>query len=72
VVGEVREAESLDMLIALNSGLPGMCTVHANSAHDGTCSEKRVPNCRCCFPPREPNARRRPRPGLFSTRPALR
>jgi pilus assembly protein CpaF len=34
VVGEVREAESLDMLIALNSGLPGMCTVHANSAND--------------------------------------
>ncbi|MFD1210976.1 CpaF family protein [Arthrobacter sp. GCM10027362] len=34
IVGEVREAESLDMLIALNSGLPGMCTVHANSAHD--------------------------------------
>ncbi|WP_237563402.1 CpaF family protein [Arthrobacter sp. H-02-3] len=34
VVGEVREAESLDMLIALNAGLPGMCTVHANSAHD--------------------------------------
>ncbi len=34
VIGEVREAESLDMLIALNSGLPGMCTVHANSAHD--------------------------------------
>lgn len=34
VVGEVREAECLDMLIALNSGLPGMATVHANSAHD--------------------------------------
>ncbi|HKU31730.1 MAG TPA: ATPase, T2SS/T4P/T4SS family [Arthrobacter sp.] len=34
VIGEVREAESLDMLIALNSGLPGMCTVHANSARD--------------------------------------
>lgn len=34
VVGEVREAESLDMLIALNSGLPGMCTIHANSASD--------------------------------------
>ena len=32
VVGEVREAESLDLLIALNSGLPGMCTIHANSA----------------------------------------
>lgn len=34
IVGEVREAESLDMLIALNSGLPGMASVHANSAHD--------------------------------------
>ncbi len=34
IVGEVREAESLDMLIALNSGLPGMCTIHANSARD--------------------------------------
>lgn len=34
LVGEVREAESLDMLIALNSGLPGMATVHANSARD--------------------------------------
>ena len=34
IVGEVREAEALDMLIALNAGLPGMCTIHANSAHD--------------------------------------
>lgn len=34
VVGEVREAESLDLLIALNSGLPGACTIHANSARD--------------------------------------
>ncbi|WP_146339332.1 CpaF family protein [Nesterenkonia sp. NBAIMH1] len=34
IVGEVREAESLDMLIALNSGLPGAATVHANSAQD--------------------------------------
>jgi pilus assembly protein CpaF len=34
VVGEVREAESLDLLIALNSGLPGMCSIHANSAAD--------------------------------------
>ena len=32
VVGEVREAESLDLLIAMNSGLPGLCTIHANSA----------------------------------------
>lgn len=34
VVGEVREAESFDLLIALNSGLPGLCTIHANSASD--------------------------------------
>lgn len=34
VVGEVREAESLDLLIALNSGLPGACSLHANSARD--------------------------------------
>ena len=34
VVGEVREAESLDLLIALNSGLPGMCSIHANGARD--------------------------------------
>ncbi|MBC7443706.1 MAG: CpaF family protein [Ramlibacter sp.] len=34
IVGEVREAESLDLLIALNSGLPGMCSIHANSARD--------------------------------------
>lgn len=34
VVGEVREAESLDLLIALNSGLPGACTIHGNSARD--------------------------------------
>jgi pilus assembly protein CpaF len=34
VVGEVREAESLDLLIALNSGLPGMCSIHANSARE--------------------------------------
>jgi len=31
VVGEVRQQECLDLLIALNSGIPGMCTVHANS-----------------------------------------
>lgn len=34
VVGEVREAEALDLLIALNSGLPGLCTIHANSSLD--------------------------------------
>ncbi len=34
IVGEVREAECLDMLLALNSGLPGMASLHANSARD--------------------------------------
>jgi pilus assembly protein CpaF len=34
LVGEVRQEECLDLLIALNSGLPGMCTLHANSARE--------------------------------------
>ena len=34
IVGEVRQEEALDLLIALNSGLPGMCTVHASSARE--------------------------------------
>jgi pilus assembly protein CpaF len=34
VVGEVRGAECLDLLIALNSGLAGACSVHANSARE--------------------------------------
>ena len=34
VVGEVRQEESLDLLIALNSGLPGMCSIHANGARE--------------------------------------
>lgn len=32
VIGEVRQAEALDLLIALNSGIAGLCTIHANSA----------------------------------------
>lgn len=32
IIGEVRGAEALDMLLALNSGLPGMASIHANSA----------------------------------------
>jgi pilus assembly protein CpaF len=32
VVGEVRGDEALDLLVALNSGVPGLCTIHANSA----------------------------------------
>jgi pilus assembly protein CpaF len=34
IVGEVRQEECLDLLIALNSGMPGMCTLHANSARE--------------------------------------
>jgi pilus assembly protein CpaF len=34
IVGEVRQQEALDLLIALNSGLPGMGTIHANSARE--------------------------------------
>lgn len=43
VVGEVREAESLDLLIALNSGLPGMATIHANSARDAISKMQTLP-----------------------------
>jgi pilus assembly protein CpaF len=34
IVGEVRAAECLDLLLALNAGLPGMASVHANSARE--------------------------------------
>jgi pilus assembly protein CpaF len=34
IVGEVRQEECLDLLIALNSGVPGMCSIHANSARE--------------------------------------
>jgi pilus assembly protein CpaF len=34
VVGEVRQAESLDLLLALNAGVPGMASLHANSARE--------------------------------------
>jgi len=34
IVGGATGRESLDLLIALNSGLPGMATVHANSARE--------------------------------------
>ncbi|MCG2798254.1 MAG: Flp pilus assembly complex ATPase component TadA [Cellulomonas sp.] len=34
LVGEVREAEALDLLIALNAGVPAMATIHANSARE--------------------------------------
>ncbi len=34
IVGEVRAEECLDLLLALNAGLPGMATLHANSARE--------------------------------------
>ena len=34
VVGEVRQGESLDLLIAMNSGMPSMATLHASSARE--------------------------------------
>jgi pilus assembly protein CpaF len=34
VIGEVRQAEALDLLIAMNSGLPALCSLHANSARE--------------------------------------
>jgi len=43
VIGEVREAEALDLLIALNSGLPGMGTIHANSARDAITKLQTLP-----------------------------
>jgi pilus assembly protein CpaF len=34
IVGEVRQKEAFDLLVALNSGLPGMTSIHANSARE--------------------------------------
>lgn len=34
VVGEVRQGESLDLLIAMNSGMPSLSTLHANNARE--------------------------------------
>jgi pilus assembly protein CpaF len=34
ILGEVRQEECLDLLIAFNSGIPGMTSVHANSARE--------------------------------------
>ena len=43
VIGEVREAEALDLLIALNSGIAGMGTIHANSARDAVIKLQTLP-----------------------------
>lgn len=43
IVGEVREREALDLLIALNCGLPGMTSIHANSAGDALAKLSTLP-----------------------------
>jgi pilus assembly protein CpaF len=34
VVGEVRQDEALDLLVAMNSGMPSMCSLHANGSRE--------------------------------------
>jgi len=34
VVGEVRQQEALDLLVAMNSGMPSMASLHANSSRE--------------------------------------
>lgn len=43
VVGEVRGAEAMDLLIAMNSGVPSLCTIHANSARDAVLKMTTLP-----------------------------
>jgi pilus assembly protein CpaF len=43
VIGEVREAEAFDLLVALNSGIPGMCTLHANTAREAVAKMTTLP-----------------------------
>ena len=34
VIGEVRQEECLDLLVVMNSGMPSMCSLHANGAKE--------------------------------------
>ncbi len=34
VVGEIRQEEALDLLVAMNSGMPSMCSLHANGSRE--------------------------------------
>ena len=43
IVGEVRQEECLDLLDRAELGLPGMCTIHANSAREAS---RRCARCR--------------------------
>ncbi len=60
VVGEVRQEECLDLLIALNSGLPGYVKAQCRSGSEATSSDL-LPDLagpRWCWPRRRPSARR--------------
>lgn len=43
IVGEVRQREALDLLVALNSGLPGMTSIHANNAREAVTKLSTLP-----------------------------
>jgi pilus assembly protein CpaF len=43
IVGEVRGREALDLLVALNSGLPGMTSIHANNAKEAVTKLSTLP-----------------------------
>jgi pilus assembly protein CpaF len=70
VVGEVRQAECLDLLIALNSGMPGMSSIHANSAREAVTKLCTLPLLAGeSYPDR--SRRRRARSRCWTTRPRL-
>ncbi|WP_229051509.1 CpaF family protein [Aeromicrobium sp. Leaf350] len=43
IIGEVRAAECLDLLLALNSGLPGLASIHASSARQALAKLSTLP-----------------------------
>ena len=43
IVGEVRRQEAFDLLVALNSGFPGMTSIHANSAQEALTKLQTLP-----------------------------
>jgi len=43
IVGEVRQEEALDLLNALNCGIPGMTSIHANSAREALVKLRLLP-----------------------------
>ncbi len=75
IVGEVRQEECLDLLISLNSGLPGMCTV--DCTRWGAPADERLRRldlARCWLHCRAAKARRagKQTPACHDARPRLR